>query len=97
MYLSRATNFLIDEFNDTHDNEVSGTKQLGKLAASWSSSHPNENLWSIFLPLDVSFLPKNRKTLAQLSDEEITRYRKSRKSVFKEFGKWLDKKQLIYS
>ena len=91
------TNFLFDECNDTHDNQVSGTKQLGKLAASWSSSHPNENLWSIFIPLDISFLPNNRKTLAQLSDEEITRYRKSRKSVFKEFGKWLDKKNLIYS
>ena len=68
--------------------------QLGKLAASWSSSNPNENLWSIFIPTDIASLPNNRKTLAQLSDEELTSYRKSRKSVFKEFADWLEAKYL---
>ena len=68
------------------------SKQLGKIASTWSSSNPNENFWSIFIPTDIASLPNNRKTLAQLSDEESTSYRKSRKSVFKEFADWLEAK-----
>ena len=68
------------------------SKQLGKIASTWSSSNPNENFWSIFIPTDIASLPNNRKTLAQLSDEELTSYRKSRKSVFKEFADWLEAK-----
>ena len=68
------------------------SKQLGKIASTWSSSNPNENFWSIFIPTDIASSPNNRKTLAQLSDEESTSYRKSRKSVFKEFADWLEAK-----
>ena len=63
---------------------------LGRLASSWSCSNPNNNFWTIFVPLDIQSLSSNEKTLAQLSEDEMISYRKSRKSSFKEFAKWLD-------
>ena len=90
---SNETCHLFDDGIDINGKAPS-FKQLGKQAASWSSSNPNENLWSIFIPSDIASLPNNRKTLAQLSDEELTSYRRSRKSVFKEFADWLEAKYL---
>lgn len=83
---------MLGKYFDKQDSEIPGIQSLGKLASSWSSSSPNENFWTIFVPTDISDLPDNKKTLARLSEEELISYRKSRKSCFKEFAKWLEEK-----
>ena len=84
---------MLGTYFDKQDCEIPVIQNLGKLASSWSSSCPNENFWTIFIPLDISDLPDNKKSLARLSEEELISYRKSRKSCFKEFAKWLEEKQ----
>ena len=81
--------------NENQSDAANGNSCLGRLAASWSSSNPNESFWTIFIPLDISDLPENEKTLAQLSEDEMISYRKSRKSCFKDFANWLEKNMTI--
>ena len=83
-------NILDDSLDENTDTDMSDKPCLGRLASSWSCSNPNNNFWTIFVPLDIQSLSSNEKTLAQLSEDEMISYRKSRKSSFKEFAKWLD-------
>ena len=84
---------ILGDFLDLkQESEQYGKTCLSKVASNWSSPNPNENFWTIFVPVDISHLPGNEKTLAQLSEDELIIFQKSRKSCFREFAKWLEEK-----
>ena len=54
---------------------------------NWSSGNPNENLYNIFVPVNI---PGNEKPLTQFSDDEITHLQMCIKSCYQDFANWLE-------
>ena len=85
---------ILGSYLGKEDLQLPTMQRLGKIASSWSSSSPNQNFWTIFVPSDIPDLPNNKLPLAQLNEEQLISYRKSRKSCFKNFAKWLEEKTI---